>query len=193
MASKNLAVFQGLDYEGERCKSWEYRHLRKKLNGGLISEFEMDWGRDLLFPSKDGRLLIIGNSQSGSVRIFDFARNAIISELSTNQIITDIWAENRNHKLVVADQNGDVTIWPNWNNKNESKTIQLHDGAVTQILFIPSRNEFVSCGEDGHIRFWDDKFETVLAELNHTSILPCLLYTSPSPRDRQKSRMPSSA
>ena len=24
-------------------------------------------------------------------------------------------------------------------------------------------------------------------------ILPCLLYTSPSPRDRQKSRMPSSA
>ena len=25
------------------------------------------------------------------------------------------------------------------------------------------------------------------------NILPCLLYTSPSPRDRQKSRMPSSA
>ena len=24
-------------------------------------------------------------------------------------------------------------------------------------------------------------------------IIPCLLYTSPSPRDRQKSRMPSSA
>ena len=26
-----------------------------------------------------------------------------------------------------------------------------------------------------------------------TSYIPCLLYTSPSPRDRQKSRMPSSA
>ena len=25
------------------------------------------------------------------------------------------------------------------------------------------------------------------------TLLPCLLYTSPSPRDRQKSRMPSSA
>ena len=25
------------------------------------------------------------------------------------------------------------------------------------------------------------------------TIIPCLLYTSPSPRDRQKSRMPSSA
>ena len=26
-----------------------------------------------------------------------------------------------------------------------------------------------------------------------TTVYPCLLYTSPSPRDRQKSRMPSSA
>ena len=28
---------------------------------------------------------------------------------------------------------------------------------------------------------------------NLADLLPCLLYTSPSPRDRQKSRMPSSA
>ena len=28
---------------------------------------------------------------------------------------------------------------------------------------------------------------------NHKDIGTCLLYTSPSPRDRQKSRMPSSA
>ena len=34
-----------------------------------------------------------------------------------------------------------------------------------------------SCGEDGISEYLDD----------------CLLYTSPSPRDRQKSRMPSSA
>ena len=27
----------------------------------------------------------------------------------------------------------------------------------------------------------------------HAQLKPCLLYTSPSPRDRQKSRMPSSA
>ena len=31
-----------------------------------------------------------------------------------------------------------------------------------------------------------------IAEWNGTAA-PCLLYTSPSPRDRQKSRMPSSA
>ena len=32
-----------------------------------------------------------------------------------------------------------------------------------------------------------------LATLERASITTCLLYTSPSPRDRQKSRMPSSA
>ena len=44
------------------------------------------------------------------------------------------------------------------------------------------------------------KAETVLSStiklserLNRTSLRNCLLYTSPSPRDRQKSRMPSSA
>ena len=41
--------------------------------------------------------------------------------------------------------------------------------------------------------------EIVLNDLNKCDIIfisvptPCLLYTSPSPRDRQKSRMPSSA
>ena len=32
-----------------------------------------------------------------------------------------------------------------------------------------------------------------LADLQHKVLHGCLLYTSPSPRDRQKSRMPSSA
>ena len=36
-------------------------------------------------------------------------------------------------------------------------------------------------------------FETMLFVPDHTTSKGCLLYTSPSPRDRQKSRMPSSA
>ena len=34
---------------------------------------------------------------------------------------------------------------------------------------------------------------TVSRVLNNRGYISCLLYTSPSPRDRQKSRMPSSA
>ena len=43
--------------------------------------------------------------------------------------------------------------------------------------------------------FDKDKFkETVNTEFTQLGVVePCLLYTSPSPRDRQKSRMPSSA
>ena len=36
-------------------------------------------------------------------------------------------------------------------------------------------------------------FNRVLDKLDKRLFWPCLLYTSPSPRDRQKSRMPSSA
>ena len=42
---------------------------------------------------------------------------------------------------------------------------------------------------------WMRQFSLVFgtSELAVAAVLACLLYTSPSPRDRQKSRMPSSA
>ena len=40
---------------------------------------------------------------------------------------------------------------------------------------------------------WDQKFEGADKDVSVDRIKDCLLYTSPSPRDRQKSRMPSSA
>ena len=39
----------------------------------------------------------------------------------------------------------------------------------------------------------NEKFLTELSQFASTEKNTCLLYTSPSPRDRQKSRMPSSA
>ena len=39
----------------------------------------------------------------------------------------------------------------------------------------------------------DFKYVTLEELLKKSDIISCLLYTSPSPRDRQKSRMPSSA
>src|SRR5674476_1555287 len=47
---------------------------------------------------------------------------------------------------------------------------------------------------------WKEALDVIISEMNRikekygpTALLYCLLYTSPSPRDRQKSRMPSSA
>ena len=57
--------------------------------------------------------------------------------------------------------------------------------------------EVWSVDEDGHEDLIDTtkslKEAKQIAEANLTEYYACLLYTSPSPRDRQKSRMPSSA
>ena len=44
--------------------------------------------------------------------------------------------------------------------------------------------------ESGELKASDDK---LTLDLDPDNEFDCLLYTSPSPRDRQKSRMPSSA
>ena len=44
----------------------------------------------------------------------------------------------------------------------------------------------------GYVRALAPKF-LYIADLDRIECTGCLLYTSPSPRDRQKSRMPSSA
>ena len=46
---------------------------------------------------------------------------------------------------------------------------------------------------DPHHHFWDHRLERIPYQEYLLPELVCLLYTSPSPRDRQKSRMPSSA
>ena len=42
-------------------------------------------------------------------------------------------------------------------------------------------------------QFGDDRVHDIKNYINKGKVWDCLLYTSPSPRDRQKSRMPSSA
>ena len=48
-----------------------------------------------------------------------------------------------------------------------------------------------------HYHTSEDEAESLASEIGgkavHADLRDCLLYTSPSPRDRQKSRMPSSA
>ena len=46
---------------------------------------------------------------------------------------------------------------------------------------------------DATLWHWDRKGILKPVKTGNKVLYPCLLYTSPSPRDRQKSRMPSSA
>ena len=55
-------------------------------------------------------------------------------------------------------------------------------GIETYSLNLPGHGDIE---EKGHIETWDENIEAL--------INACLLYTSPSPRDKRQSRMPSSA
>ena len=57
---------------------------------------------------------------------------------------------------------------------------EMRDNIETQELFAQAA-------------FWSHEYELNPGDLESAIKLACLLYTSPSPRDRQKSRMPSSA
>ena len=63
---------------------------------------------------------------------------------------------------------------------------RIPDGSIDLILTDPPYNLGKDYGNDSDS-------QTVEEYLRWTEQWICLLYTSPSPRDRQKSRMPSSA
>ena len=101
------------------------------------------------------------------------------------RIINDIVVKidlNKNEKMVVLDSNKTLT----------ADTIIIATGAQAKWLGLESENKYNGRGVsacatcDG---FFYRKKEVAVVGGGNT----CLLYTSPSPRDRQKSRMPSSA
>ena len=66
--------------------------------------------------------------------------------------------------------------------------LQLDGKLLKDVLRIKTEfNEQKTLSEEDEAAFWQ-YFNALVKQ-----VAPCLLYTSPSPRDRQKSRMPSSA
>ena len=71
--------------------------------------------------------------------------------------------------------------WRTWGWVNDAGTL-TRDGEEIDVL--------VCVFTDSIMLYLDDETQTVVGVAEYPD---CLLYTSPSPRDRQKSRMPSSA
>ena len=66
------------------------------------------------------------------------------------------------------------------------KTGEVHDGEATTDFMEQEQERGITIQSAATSCFWNDHRLNIIDT-------PCLLYTSPSPRDRQKSRMPSSA
>ena len=93
-----------------------------------------------------------------------------------------LWFLNGDNNIKYLNDNG-VRIWDEWADK---------DGNLGPVYGVQWRRWE---GKDGEPHDQIKKLIQDLKENPHSRrhIISCLLYTSPSPRDRQKSRMPSSA
>ena len=73
------------------------------------------------------------------------------------------------------------------------KKLTTYFAAITLVLSGSSIRSIASEGEEGSEAFDDPNSEESTEESDSSSSDSCLLYTSPSPRDVEESRMPSSA
>ena len=107
-------------------------------------------------------------------------------------LILPIWktASNTVYDLLVGHEVGHALYTPNEDYDGVSKAFinVLEDARIERMMKVTypglRRSFFV-----GYRELWEQDFFGVKNDDPKT----CLLYTSPSPRDRQKSRMPSSA
>ena len=75
------------------------------------------------------------------------------------------------------------------------KTVAVYSDADKNALHVEMADEAVHLGPPAVNQSYlvMDKIIDAIEQTGADAVHPCLLYTSPSPRDRQKSRMPSSA
>ena len=83
---------------------------------------------------------------------------------------------------------GMVATAGSWPGGGETVQKLEYDGTIGALYWIFIKNLLLNIITLSFYRFWG-KTNIRRYAWSHT----CLLYTSPSPRDRQKSRMPSSA
>ena len=69
----------------------------------------------------------------------------------------------------------------------------MFDAFTKVVAQADARGQFIGSGEIDALAAMVADSNKRLDAVNRISSNACLLYTSPSPRDRQKSRMPSSA
>ena len=91
--------------------------------------------------------------------------------------------------IVLSDGEFHVSVWEDG---VEVWVTQMGTLMNMNTAFIDRDNGVVAIIDPFNAKLWTEALEKEGLEPTHL-LYTCLLYTSPSPRDRQKSRMPSSA
>ena len=133
--------------------------------------------------SPDGKILASGGgsrSGAGTVRLWDVATGRqIATPLTDTNWISSVAFSPDGKILASGGADGTVRLWDVAAHRQIGAPFSSHAGVVSSVAFSP----------DGKTLAWAGTKEVGI----NKEVGICLLYTSPSPRDRQKSRMPSSA
>ena len=147
--------------------------MQEFLLGGRLSLY-IGWGRTFNPEAKviqmDKEPEEIGRNKPADLPIFSDINRAIIK---LNSSIGDNFDFS---KWLTACENWKKEEWAEVDKLKASDEKPLHVLRVVKAIEDYFGNEAMICIDGGDTQAWT-----------------CLLYTSPSPRDRQKSRMPSSA
>ena len=99
-------------------------------------------------------------------------------------MIKEILQVENAFQLVLMEEDGDTQISLTWNDLDQKRVeVDFCEGCKTKQL-IRSINDLV-------LKFIEGKKDNIVEKKTPNRV--CLLYTSPSPRDKRQSRMPSSA
>ena len=131
---------------------------------------------------------------------FGWSRDTLLQCAKKQRISTSVLAklfpsfEYDVLKFIIAQNNNKVE--KNYNSFNNSR-LNTRDKIITIMeLKFENNNQQIEIIESGYeylLAYAAQGKETDQAGSTISEVRTCLLYTSPSPRDRQKSRMPSSA
>ena len=135
----------------------------------------------------------------GVIKIWDAETRREIGTLSGHEKpVQEIEFSPSGKRLLSGSYDDSIRIW-DVKTGECVKTLDLHDATVSAICFSADKALFFSGDHSGNVFVWDasnysrlGRFEQGTASIQ-SLVATCLLYTSPSPRDKRQSRMPSSA
>ena len=140
-------------------------------------------------------------NDTGDVRIWDLATRQPVGVTMTGlgKEVRGLAFSPDGATLAVGDDLGRLQFWDANTQQPRGQPIIAHDGPIFGLGFSPDGATVRTVSGDATSRLWSVDTGEVLGVplplIGETgmALSSCLLYTSPSPRDRTRSRMPSSA
>ena len=171
---------------------------------------------DLVFTKNGDKLVSVG--YDGSIRFWEVLTGKCLKVIQNDEKLNHaVCTIGEGNWVLVGAKMESLTLWSYSSGKclktfkvlkdaigassDETSGFTNINGDIVQGIIFLEENQLIISAEGSNLRFWEFKsgkcIETIKA--HNSSILglvlskDCLLYTSPSPRDRTRSRMPSSA